>query len=111
MEFVGHDLTPEGNYPAASKFDLIADWKLPMTGQSLHSFVGLIIFYHRYAPYLEMRIKPLRKLISDYFKQPIPLMVWSPDLIELFNDIKICITSSPVLARFDPSKLTFLKTN
>ena len=38
-------------------------------------------------------------------------MAWSPDLIELFNDMKICITSSPVLARFDPSKLTFLKTD
>ena len=38
-------------------------------------------------------------------------MAWSPDLIDLSNDVKVCITSSPVLARFDPSKLTFLKTN
>ena len=38
-------------------------------------------------------------------------MVWTPSLIQLFHDIKVCITSSLVLARFDPSKPTFLKTD
>ena len=38
-------------------------------------------------------------------------MAWSPALIELFDDIKVCITSSPVLARYDPSKPTFLETD
>ena len=38
-------------------------------------------------------------------------MAWSPQLIELFEDIKICITPSPVLARFDPDKPTILKTD
>ena len=36
-------------------------------------------------------------------------MSWSPQLIHLFEDIKVCITSSPVLERYDPDKLTFLK--
>ena len=58
-----------------------------------------------------MRIKPLKELIADYFRQPIPLMAWSLDLIEIFNDMKICITSSLVLARFDPSKLIFQETD
>ena len=47
VEYVGHDLTPEGNCPARSKFDLIKDWELPTSGTSLHSFIGLLIFYHR----------------------------------------------------------------
>ena len=38
-------------------------------------------------------------------------MAWTQELIELFNDIKVCITSSPVLARYDPAKPTFLKTD
>ena len=38
-------------------------------------------------------------------------MEWSPDLIKLFEDIKICVTSSPVLVRYNPSKPTFLKTD
>ena len=38
-------------------------------------------------------------------------MAWSLELVELFNDIKTAITSSPVLARYDPSKPTFLKSD
>ena len=73
VEFVGHDLTPDGNCPASSKFDLIIDWEIPLSGQSLHSFVGLVIFYYKYSPYLKMRVKPLTKLIKDYFRKHIPL--------------------------------------
>ena len=38
-------------------------------------------------------------------------MTWSPDLITLFQDVKVCIMSSSVLVRFDPVKLAFLKTD
>ena len=104
-----HDLLANGNCPAQSKFDMITDWETPTTGSSLHYFVGLVMFYNRYAPYLEMRIKPLRRLIKLYFRTDIPVMAWTPELLELFTDIKRCITSSPVLARYDPDKPTFLK--
>jgi len=53
----------------------------------------------------------VRQLLKQYFRQRIPLMAWSPSLIDLFQDIKVCITSSPVLARYDPSKPTCLKTD
>ena len=38
-------------------------------------------------------------------------MAWPPNLVELFRDIKLSITLSPVLARYDPGKPTFLKSN
>ena len=38
-------------------------------------------------------------------------MAWSPNLIQLFEDMKKCITYSPILARFDPTKPVFLKTD
>ena len=111
VEYVGHDLTPSGNCPAMSKFDMINDWNLPETGQSLHSFVGLINFYHHYVPYFEMRIKPLRALHRKFNRQPIPKEAWTPELKALFEDLKVSITSSPVLTRYDPSSPVFLKTD
>ena len=78
---MGRDLTANSNCPAQSKFDLTKDWAFPSSGQSLHSFVDLIMCYLRYAPYLEMRIKPFRSIITGYFRQPIPIMVWTPDLL------------------------------
>ena len=38
-------------------------------------------------------------------------MGWTPELITLFKELKVGITSYPVLARFDPEKPTFLKTD
>ena len=38
-------------------------------------------------------------------------MAWSPALMQLFKNIKTCITSLPILARQDPIKLTLLKTD
>ena len=111
VEYVGHDLTPIGNCPAASKFDMIQNWPLPTTSQALHSFIGLINFYHNYAPYFEIRLKPLRQLYRRYLRSDLPLLAWTPDLIQLFEDMKHCITSSPILARYDPSKPTFLKSD
>ena len=39
------------------------------------------------------------------------MMAWTTALINFFEDIKVCITSPPVLAGYDPSKSTFLKTD
>jgi hypothetical protein len=62
IECVGHDITPDGNCPAESKFDLITDWPLPQNGQSLGSFIGLLTFYNACCPFFEIRVKPLRAL-------------------------------------------------
>ena len=48
LEYVGHDLTPNGSCPATSKFNLIQDWPLPTNGLNLHSFLGLCSFYNQY---------------------------------------------------------------
>ena len=38
-------------------------------------------------------------------------MAWSLELVDLFRDAKVCITSSPILARYDPGIPTFFKTD
>ena len=111
MEYVGHDLTPTGKVSEKSNLNMINDWKLPTSSQGLHSFISLINVYHNYALYLEVRIKYMRKLYHNYFWKDIPLIAWFPDLIQLFEDMKKCITYSPIMERFDPTKLVLLKTD
>ena len=50
FEFVGRDIMPTGNTTAASKYDLINDWKLPVTAAGLHSFVSHINVYNKFSP-------------------------------------------------------------
>ena len=51
------------------------------------------------------------EIVPQLLRKEIPLMAWSPDLIKIFEDMKKCIKSSPILARFDPTKPVFLKTD
>ena len=60
---------------------------------------------------MEIRLKPLRKLVKKFYRKPIPVTAWTTELTVLFHNFKICITSSPVLARYNPLKLIFLKTD
>ena len=100
-----------GKYSSGTK--VWHDYKLASSNFGLGSFFvhWISIFYHRYAPYMEMRLKPLRCLIKAYYRKPIPKVSWISKLIKLFSDLKLCITSTQILARFDPAKPTFLKTN
>ena len=85
------------------------DWILPISGQSLFSFIGLVNFYHRYAPYTEINLKQLRALVKQFYRKEIPSIAWTPTLVKLFAYLKVFITSAPVLARFDTTLPTFLK--
>jgi hypothetical protein len=111
IEYVGHDITPTGNCPAESKFDLIIDWPLPANGPSLGSFIGLLTFYNIYCPFFEIRVKPLRSLERQHHRKPIPFALWTPPLVTLWDELKLSITSSPCLARYDSSLPCFLKTD
>ena len=85
------------------------DWILPTSGQSLFSFIGLVNCYRRYDPYIEIKLKPLRALVKQFYRKEIPSIAWTPALFKLFADLKVCITSAPILTRFDTTLPTFLK--
>ena len=90
---------------------MVADWQVPKSEQFLFSFIGLVNFHHKYAPYMEMRTKSLHHLVQAYYRKPIPEIAWTPELIKIFSDLKVCITFSPVLVRCNPSTPTVLKTD
>ena len=69
VEYVGYDLTSNGNCPARSKFSLIQDWIFPSHGISLHR---VMLFYHNYCPWFETNSKPLRKMQRSYLTNNIP---------------------------------------
>jgi len=106
VECVGHDITPSGNSPAHSKYDLICNWKLPEMGASLHSFLSLCGFYSRYTPWL-VDITSLCQLIHKYKDQFIPMPEWSEQWGTLFNTFKTSLTSFPCLAWYDSNKPCF----
>ena len=111
FKYVGHDITANGNCPASSKFDLVANWALPMNGQGLRSFVSLCNYYHCFCPWFEVAAKPFCSLISEFHRQLIPAERWTPDLVSLFAKLKSDIVSLQLLVHYDSGRPCFLKTD
>ena len=111
FEWIGHDLTQNGNNPAQSKFDLVRDWPIPRTGSLLNSFVGFAAFYAMFIPQFAFRVSPLRSFARKFHRLPIPPHEWTPKLDAAFTDLKQAIVSDPCLARYDSNLPVFLKTD
>ena len=58
-----------------------------------------------------MKVSLLRALYTKYLHKNIPVSEWAEEMIALFESLKIDLTSQPVLARFDSTKLIILKTD
>jgi hypothetical protein len=50
-------------------------------------------------------------MVHTYSRRAIPDSDWTDDRTDLFASMKVALTSSPLLARFDSSKPVFLKTD
>ena len=82
---MGHDIMSSGNRTARSKYNLIQDWKIPCTGDSLHSFMSLCNYYRKFCPLFQLIVIPLRQLHIKFTRKNISQMEWTPELIKYFN--------------------------
>lgn len=108
LEFVGVDILPTGNAPAASKFDAFRMLPRPNTWTDLRMLIGMFGFYQQWLERYEARIQPFRKLQKG---APKPGMLsqseemdffsgfWLPSHQSLFEELRSQILSAPVLAR------------
>ena len=77
FEFVGNDVSPDGNRPAQTKHQLLESWPKPEIVRDVAKFIGFAQFYSVYIHHFELRIAPLREIIikSEYTDPVAPL--WS----------------------------------
>ena len=64
LEFVGIDVSHDGNRPAMSKHELIKHWPVPELVRDVASFVGFLQFYSKFIPNFEIRVEPLRRIME-----------------------------------------------
>ena len=109
---MGVDVSKEGNSPESSKFDMLKRWKEHTTARTVMGFIGFILFYMRWIPYLELKINPLRDLINDQeldttFKKN----EFTKQCRDCFNSISNKILLKPILQRDDINERFYLKTD
>ena len=110
VEFVGYDVSADGNRPAQSKHNLLKTWPYPTIVRDVMSFVGFAIFFSSFIPNFELRIQVLRHICT----YPIDLNVkelFTTAAHEEFDDIRNAILADPCLHRFDHRLRVYLRTD
>lgn len=101
LEFVGTDVTPEGNRPAQSKHELLKTWPTPTIVKDVSSsFIGFAVFYSRFIPMFEVCFRHLSEICKNESTLKLGEL-WHTEAQAEFNDIRDSILSDPVLKRYD----------
>ncbi|WVZ97925.1 hypothetical protein U9M48_043425 [Paspalum notatum var. saurae] len=98
--FLGHILSEKGVAVDPSKVEDVLNWKQPETVTEIRSFLGLAGYYRRFIKDFSKTAKPMTSLTKKNTKY-----VWSPNCEEAFQTLKKLLTSAPVLAQPDVTKL------
>lgn len=84
----------------------ICNWPTPQTVKDVHSFLGFCNFYCPFIHGFLAVAKPLNELTrKDVDWQ------WGTPLQTVFNTLKHCVTSEPILAQPDPNKQFVLEVD
>lgn len=106
IKFFGNYLTDAGLQPDPDKIKAILEMESPTSVAELQSVLGCANYLGRFTPNLAMITAPLRDLTKkdvDY--------TWGPEHQQAFQDMKKDLSSSKVLAYFNPSKPVTLQTD
>jgi hypothetical protein len=102
--FLGHVLSEEGVSQQASKLEAIKNWPELTDLKSVRAFVSLCSYYRKFLQNFAGLAQPLTDLMKkDAFKVP-----FSAEVLQYIADLKLALTSSPVLSYFDSQKATEL---
>jgi hypothetical protein len=79
-----------------SKVKDILEWKPPTKVHQVRSFLGLAGYYRRFIPDFSKIVKPIMSLLKNGTK-----FDWSSKCNEAFEQLKVLLTTAPVLAQPD----------
>jgi hypothetical protein len=99
IQFLGHVLSTNGNAVDPSQVKDILEWKPPTTVHQVRSFLGLASYYRRFIPDFSKLVKPITSLLKNDIK-----FNWSSRCNEAFEQLKVLLTTAPVLAQPDSEK-------
>jgi hypothetical protein len=105
VKFVGIDVSKQGNAPTSSKKECLHTWKHPINPRDVMAFIGFAIFFVHWIPFFKIKVQPLSFLISTTpHDQPFRSGQFSKTHQNLYDDIKNCILSAPILQQANIKK-------
>ncbi|GJP49627.1 hypothetical protein CLOM_g8813, partial [Closterium sp. NIES-68] len=97
LEFLGHVVSTEGVKIDPKKIKTIQEWKPPTNLKELQSFLGFVNYVRRFIPNMAGLSAPLTDRLKDH-----DCFWWGEKQQAAFDQLKIALTSPPVLRISDP---------
>ncbi len=97
--FLGHVINEQGLAVDPEKVRSILDWKQPQCVREVRSFLGLAGYYRRFVPKFSVLAAPMTQLTRKNQK-----FIWETKCEESFQELKMRLTTAPVLVLPDPEK-------
>ena len=97
VEYLGHIIDCEGLHTSPKKVKAIQEAPTPRNQQELRSFLGLLHYYGKFIQNLATMLHPLNELLKKGVSWK-----WSKDCANAFKQAKKQLSSTTVLAHYDP---------
>ena len=97
IKFLGNVVRADGIEEVAAVVNLSA----PKNVDEVRVFLGMVNHMGKFAQHLADKTKPIRDLMQKDRQ-----WVWGPPQQKAFEEIKSCLTTAPVLALYDPNRMT-----
>ena len=97
-QFLGQSVGSDGIKPDPRKLQAIQEIKQPSNVTELSRFLGMINQLSKFSPHLANKTQPLRLLLTSNNH-----WLWGTDQEQAFTKLKESLTSTEVLALYDPN--------
>ena len=84
----------------------MSDLRAPTSVKELRSFLGVVGYYQKFIPNLQMKCAPLHGLLKKGVK-----WLWTPECEQSFQELKMQLTASDTLVFYDPELQIILTTD
>lgn len=103
---LGHLVDASGIQPDPEKIRAVTSFPVPQSVKDVRSFVGLCSYFRRFVQDFAAIARPL----TDLLKKDVPF-TWGPAQTAAFAHLTNILTTPPILAHFDPSSPTEVRTD
>ena len=117
VKYLGHIVSADGVSTDPEKTETIRSWPTPTSEKELRSFLGLAGYYRRFVKDFSKIAKPLHNITKDNNKKKKKstsrpfLELWTEECDVAFNELKLRLTSSPILGYPDFTRSFILETD
>ena len=110
--FLGHEISADGMKPSTLNLEGIAEMAPPANYTEVRCFLGMTRFFQRFIKNYACIAKPLNDILEgEASKMKSEAITLPPEALEVFEWLKMCYMTAPVLAFADFEKEFQLETN